>query len=641
MALDDINDNKKIKSKSSILKKYKQFKDGEKELKKNSGDTFEQKKSDITTQLSEAKKLKNKYQKELKSQFDEMLDLIFITNNNGSQTKSYLKRTFVTALNELKPKVFELLTETSIQAIGCSEDQLYQNQTVYVKVSNIDFNKLLQEPYDTLIGSISYESKDITYGNTPFSMNKELYERTQQINQPFSVSSGSPYKGTSGQDLFDITYVESYPDPVTGNIIVGNFYKIELKNRATVNKVSEFLNDYYSTIELIDLKNFFANVMNQLSGAISIKKGNGKIDLGEFEKFLLLIKRLLGLCYDPNTEIDVSGPSKVSSTDNIDESFWEFTDIDLRMIDQKVSDIKLGVVEFDDCFNVKLPVDSDSIINAISNLNFIEDENNSIPIDEASNLPQVLTSNPGWFPLEIDVDTEFLKEFPKAMVTTVLSPKVLLPIMTMIKALGQSFNDQISSFTEFAKNFKKFFTELVTKIGALFIKILFDIIKKDLKSLIKSITTDILKEKTNKKLTIILSLSELLVSIANLLQTTDYRECKNVIQELLNLLDLSSKVFKAFGNTIPLPLLLASKLLSGFSATRAFVNVVDELDKLGIPTGPMPDGSPNKFVASIKAVIDGIDKEESENGQVQIALSPLSVNPINQTDPLILYGKKI
>ncbi len=641
MALDDINDNKKIKSKSSILKKYKQFKDGEKELKKNSGDTFEQKKSDITTQLSEAKKLKSKYQKELKSQFDEMLDLIFITNNNGSQTKSYLKRTFVTALNELKPKVFELLTETSIQAIGCSEDQLYQNQTVYVKVSNIDFNKLLQEPYDTLIGSISYESKDITYGNTPFSMNKELYERTQQINQPFSVSSGSPYKGTSGQDLFDITYVESYPDPVTGNIIVGNFYKIELKNRATVNKVSEFLNDYYSTIELIDLKNFFSNVMNQLSGAISIKKGNGKIDLGEFEKFLLLIKRLLGLCYDPNTEIDVSGPSKVSSTDNIDESFWEFTDIDLRMIDQKVSDIKLGVVEFDDCFNVKLPVDSDSIINAISNLNFIEDENNSIPIDEASNLPQVLTSNPGWFPLEIDVDTEFLKEFPKAMVTTVLSPKVLLPIMTMIKALGQSFNDQISSFTEFAKNFKKFFTELVTKIGALFIKILFDIIKKDLKSLIKSITTDILKEKTNKKLTIILSLSELLVSIANLLQTTDYRECKNVIQELLNLLDLSSKVFKAFGNTIPLPLLLASKLLSGFSATRAFVNVVDELDKLGIPTGPMPDGSPNKFVASIKAVIDGIDKEESENGQVQIALSPLSVNPINQTDPLILYGKKI
>jgi hypothetical protein len=119
-------------------------------------------------------------------------------------------------------------------------------------------------------------------------------------------------------------------------------------------------------------------------------------------------------------------------------------------------------------------VDSDSIIDSIINLNFIEDENNSIPIDEASNLPEVLTSNPGWVPLEIDVDTEFLKQFPKAMVTTLLSPKVLLPIITMIKALGQSFDDQISSFTEFAKNFKKFFTELVTKIGALFIKILFD-----------------------------------------------------------------------------------------------------------------------------------------------------------------------
>ena len=176
MALDDINDNKKIKSKSSILRKYKQFKDGEKDLKKSAGDTFEQKKSDITTQLSEAKKQKSKYQKEIKSQFDEMLDLISITNNNGTQTNGYLKRTFVTALTELKPKVFELLTETSIQAIGCSEDQLYQNQTVYVKVSSIDLGKLLQEPYDTLIGSISYESSDIVYGTTPFTMNKELYE---------------------------------------------------------------------------------------------------------------------------------------------------------------------------------------------------------------------------------------------------------------------------------------------------------------------------------------------------------------------------------------------------------------------------------------------------------------------------------
>jgi hypothetical protein len=641
MALDGINDNKKIKSKSSIFKKYKQFKDGEKELKEVSGDSFEQKKSDVTTQLSELKKLKSKYQKEIKSQFDEMLDLIFITNNSGGETKSYLKRTFITALNELKPKVLELLTDTTIKSIGCSEDQLYQNQTIYIKVSNLDFSKLLQEPFDSLVGSISYESNDLVYGTTPFAMNKELYERIQQINQPFSSINGSSYKGISGQELFDITYVESYPDPVTGNIIVGSFYKVELKNKTTLNKVVDFFNDYYSTIDLIDLKNFFSNVMNQLTGAISIKKGSGKIDLGEFEKIFLIIKRLLGLCFDPNVEIDVSGSAKLSADDNIDESFWEFTDIDLRIIDQKISDIKLGVVEFDDCFNVKLPVDSDSIIQAINNLNFIEDENNSIPIEEAMNLPQVLTSNPGWFPLEINVDVEFLKEFPRAMVSTLLSPKVILPILTMIKALGQTFNDQISSFVEFAKNFKKFFTELVTKIGGLFIKLLFDIIKKDLKNLIKSITADILKEKTNKKLSIILSLSELLVSIANLIKTTDYRECKNVIQELLNLLDLSSRVFQTIGNAIPLPLLLASKLLSGFSPTRAFINVVDELDKLGIPTGPMPDGSPNKFVASIKAIIDGIDREESENGQVQIALSPLSVNPINQTDPLILYGKKI
>jgi hypothetical protein len=47
-------------------------------------------------------------------------------------------------------------------------------------------------------------------------MNKELYNRTQNINQPFSVpASGQSYLGTSGQELFDISYVESYVDPTT------------------------------------------------------------------------------------------------------------------------------------------------------------------------------------------------------------------------------------------------------------------------------------------------------------------------------------------------------------------------------------------------------------------------------------------
>ena len=105
-------------------------------------------------------------------------------------------------------------------------------------------------------------------------MNKELYNRIQNINVPYSSASfaGVDYQGPSTQSLFDITYVESYLD-ITGNIINGSFFKVDLKPRSSnTNKVSEFFKDYYSSIDIIDYQYLFTNLINQLTGAISIEK---------------------------------------------------------------------------------------------------------------------------------------------------------------------------------------------------------------------------------------------------------------------------------------------------------------------------------------------------------------------------------
>ena len=98
-------------------------------------------------------------------------------------------------------------------------------------------------------------------------MNKELYNRIQNINTPYSSPSfaGVDYKGPSTQDLFDITYVENYND-VNGNLVIGNFFKVDLKPRSNnTNKVSEFFKDYYSSIDLIDYQYLFTNLINQLT----------------------------------------------------------------------------------------------------------------------------------------------------------------------------------------------------------------------------------------------------------------------------------------------------------------------------------------------------------------------------------------
>ena len=574
---------------------------------------------------------------EFPTQIDNLLDLKFLSTGSGSSTKKYLKKTFVKSIEELKPKIIELLIAEFISAIGCSQDQEFTNQTLYIRVKPLDLQNILKEDPQGDVGKLLYEQTDIQYGNFPFSMNRELYGRIQNINQPFSVpAGGSPYKGKSNQDLFDITYVESYVDPISTQTIQGNFYKIDLKNRVTgVNKITEFIKDYFASISIIDLKNLFSNLMNQLSGAISIKKGEGKLDLGDLQKILLILQRVLGLCVDKTEEINVSGTAKVSDSDTLDDSFFEFTEVDLRTIDQKISDIKLGVVEFEECDTVKLPVNTDDILSALNNLNFIDNSNNNNNIDDAADLTDVLTNNPGWFPLEINIDLSFLKEFPKALILTLLSPKVLLPLYIMLKAVGDNADLAINSFMDFAKKFKSLIFKLTSKIGSLFTKILFEIIKKDIKNLIRSVIGDIKNEKIRNRLEAIRSLTEVLVTLAKVIK--DFRECKSVIDELLALLKIAGR---GFGNKIPYPLLLASEFLDGYSSSRALLNVVEEFEKLGLPTGLMPDGSPNLMLISFKALLDGQEKEDRQNGGLQVAVKPMAVSPINLTQGLTIFGTK-
>jgi hypothetical protein len=637
MALDLSDGYKAVQEKVSATQKYKDIKKDADDLKKRKGESFETSKKEATEKLSSLKKKNEDFQKKIekkKTQFDELLDLNKLLANGqeksgSTKTVKYLKKVFVTALIELKPQIKDILNSLGTSAIGCSQDQEFVgDQSIYLRVKSFDLVNFLKEDPDSNVGKITYEKESIQYGSFPFSLNRSLYDRMQNINQPYSVPATLSYLGTSGQELFDITYVESYVHPTLGTI-QGNFYKVDLKNR-DINKVVEFLEDYYSTIEIFDFKNMFANLINQLTGALSIEKGGGDANLGDLNKILLILKRILGLCFDSTTEIDVSGISKVSEFDNIDKSFFEFSEIDLRTIDQKISDVKLGVSEFEECGTVKLPVDAQAIINSVATLNYIDGKNNNNTINDAANITETITN--GFFPLKINIDLSFLKEFPKALVMSILSPKVVLPIMIMAKSLGQTFVDEINSFMDFAEKLKTYFSDLVSKIASLFVKIIFNIIKKDIKALIAGIITDIAKEKTKKYADMILSLVALIISIAKIIK--DFRECKSIINDLQALLSQ----IQSTTQQLPLPLLLASKLRKGYSKTGAFLNVISEFEKLGLPTGPMPDGSPNLMLVSVKAIIDGMDKEMTENGRVDIGIGILSVLPTNQTIPNTASG---
>jgi hypothetical protein len=634
MSLDLNNDYKKVQDKVSATKAYTNLKSQYSASQKKAGESFDSKNEDVSQSIDKLKEQTKRFEKQIKSQFEQLLDLNNITGGKGSNSIKYVKKLLLQTLKNIEPKIQEILNDESLKAVGCDQQQMFNAQSLYIKVSSIDLSSLLKKDPNETVGKVLYEKDPIQVQTYPFSLNKELYQRIES-GQPYSIDNGQLYMGQSGQDLFDIQYVE------TDNLgQTGPWYKITLVDRVNnINKVGEFMVDYYKTIKIVDYHNIVSSVMNSLSGAISIQANIGVVQAEDATKFELILQRILGLCFDNKSEIDVSGVAKVAELDGVDDSFFEFTEIDLRNIDLTVNNIKNGVVEFENCDNVKLPVDSSSVLDSLNNLLHIPD---SDLVNAADELTKSLTDNPEWSGFAITgnisaaVDLNFVKKLVQGLVTAILSPKILLPIFTMLKALGQTVVDQINSFMDFAKKFKSFVINLVSKVGGLFVKELFQLIKKDIKNLIQQVIMDVAKESGDKRIIMILKLVQLLLIIAQFV--SDWRRCKSVVDELLSLLNMATSGL-GFGG-IPLPLLFASQLLGGYSESRAFLGTIEEMQKLGIPTGPMPDGSPNLDVLSKFAQMKAMAKEEAENGKVQIAVGPLSITPAGLTVPASAYGKK-
>jgi hypothetical protein len=187
----------------------------------------------------------------------------------------------------------------------------------------------------------------------------------------------------------------------------------------------------------------------------------------------------------------------------------------------------------------------------------------------------------------------------------------------------------VNNSIDFLKLFKTFNIQVVSKIGAIFLKTLYKILEKDIINLLFFINQDIIRSRVLKKYTIITSLLQILnyyLIISQLID--DYRRCKSLVNDILLLLNLISQSTGLTTDDIPAPLLALSAFLPGTDPNRSTINTIEFLQELGIPTGTLPDGSPNLMVLAQLAGFKGADKENSENGKVETTIdAKCAVNP--------------
>jgi hypothetical protein len=672
MSLDINQQQKDIENKIKALKDYNETSSAEKNILKKAGNSFSDIASKSSTQLNKIAEQKKRYLREPKNSLDRIVDLLTSTRGSGPETFTYLRKILLQTLVTIEPKIYEILSDEIIKSLGCSQEQSYNGFSAnttsftllpfqlgnYVPIQSIDLTGMLKLPVDSPIGKMYYEKEVpstsdefVPYGGKiKFPINRMLRTRTLTPNETYDDYYGKYYFGKSGQNLFDLTYTQTNSIGVSGD-----FFRVFLLEREQtqttssgfpINQVGKFIKDYYSTIELVTFPQVMATLLNYMTGFVSIKAKIGFGELDAQNKYVLLLQRILGLCFDDRTEIDVSGISKLGELDGVDDSFFEFTEVDLRNIEANISNIQEGVVVFEDCDNVKLPVDVDTIIAEINNISGNTNEELVTSMENVVNSVfekwKILIPNSA--SLEVSVNKSFIKNLPIALASSILSPKALLPFIVMLnevqRSAAQRVNDSIissansflqsgttigqqvtnitSDAVDFVKNNRTLVINLVSKISSLFVETLFEILKRDIFQLISVIIKDIQKSQTAKQYAIILRLVQLGYVVARLV--TDYRKCKSLLDEITLLLNMISN-FR--GNSlfrIPAFLNLLSVLLPGYSSERATLNVIEQLQKLGLPTGPMPDGTPNQMNLSIKSLISGIDQEQTENGKVETSL---------------------
>jgi HPt (histidine-containing phosphotransfer) domain-containing protein len=671
-----------IQSKIKSYKTYNDVSQSARELKSSAGNSASKATSQITSQLDKVKDYQKRYLKNPPNSMDQLLGFLGETQGNGSATSRYLRKVMLQAAAKIEPKLAAIVKSETIKALGCSIEQTYkgvsaadlasqplpllpQAQGIYIPISSIDiFTNLKTEP-ETPFGKIFYEklqpSADTIFkpygGYESFPMNKQLYQLTESNNtdRSFSQINGKNYLGKSGQNLFDLQYSKTNSFGVTGD-----YYRVILIDREDgsgnlSNNVGEFINDYYSTIKLVDTVDIGANIVNILSGAISFKAQVGIGQLSEQSKFDLLVQRILGLCFDSRREIDVSGVAKVAELDGVDDSFFELTEIDLRNIEVAVSNIQNGVMEFEDCDNVKLPVDADSLIEQLVDLRdnisgqTISDQVAALEaiIDSISQNPDWSVSIPNNFNVAVAIDTNVIKKIPLAVASSVLSPKVLLPLYTLLSVvqsgatytynqavtsantatsnvntavgnagsdIGASASNVVTNGTEFLKTFKTFSVQVISRINAEFLEVLFEILKRDIINLISSIIQDAVKSRIAKKYAMILRLIQIALVVSQLI--SDYRKCKSLLDNILLLLNLVGQSL-GLKREIPLGLLALSGLLPGISPEKMTASAIEALQALGIPTGGLPDGSPNLMLQFNMASNKGISTNIAEDGKIE------------------------
>lgn len=605
---------KESKERTRAIKTFTQVKSDYDNFLQNQTDRLQKKADSIQINLDSAE-ISRKIKEKVTNSFDELVDLISQTNTNA--TSDYFIQILKQQLQNLPTIITNILQESMEKALGCSQEQTYEtNQELFINVSDIDLFKQLVISPDSFLGASIYEKNPYNPLTTPRSTNRFFYELIQ------TPSVQQSYYGLSGQELFKISY-ETFD-----GVNQGDYFKIILVDRINApNRVTDFIIDYLKTLKLLDFNNAITKILDLVLSMFSVQSNPGPSKLNDLKKFTKLIQRILGMCFDYNQEIDVSGIAKYPENDDTSDTFFEFTPNEISQIENEISIIRNGYVEFIDCNNLQLPInDVQYVFETITEVDDSGSNMNNIFDDVYFNLSNDSRWQINALP-KVSFNQDIIKNFVNGVVQSILSPKVIFPFVVMTKALTSTVSNLGDSIVEnleaqspglmsFARINRRFVIDVISKIGALFVEALFEQLKQDILKLVRSIIRDLISKKLKMSKLAIQSILENTEQIirGTISLVNDFRSCKSLLNQILSLLKLIPTPRKYILQT---PFLYLTEYLPGILPEKEVIEYIGQMQKLGIPTGPGLNGEPDIATIEKLAIFNATFNERAKNGKVE------------------------
>jgi len=468
----------------------------------------------------------------------------------------------------------------------CGVNRTFSTDSLTISPKEFDFLNILTVEPETSIGQIVYE---------PVSPNIGKQKTNRELFNAFS-NSGYNFTTLNNNTLFNMTW--SFPNQhyVISGLLQGG--------GPNLLKVEDFLNDYFTNIELPDISGITKTAM-----LLTLQGGEGDNPLfsKSFNDLNRLIEKLFSICGSQQKvdELKSDAVEQFNENDVDIDYYFDFDNTDGIDIDSDDARLR-RVLKFVDCDNFEIPIDNtkmDDFIYVSKKKSLNELIENTLE-KAAKNAYDRSNRTIPTINFNISLIGSFIKNLPKALIMSLLGPKIFLPIIMIYKLFR---NSAFALARDLMRRLSKLFWAIIKRLFWRFMREFWKRVKADLLIFVQKIAAKILRNKLRRYLTIIKSLLRFLRTIME----SKIDNCFDLFNSILNV--INGALGGGISARIPALLLSFADSSPGYSTDRAYMNIAERLQKAGVELGPLY-GESNDLLTVIKSTIEGHTEEEDANG---------------------------